>query len=67
MLTDGGEPETYQEAASHEKKMEWLKAMQEELKSLHENHTYDFVKLPQGKKALKTKWVYRLKTESNNS
>ena len=41
--------------------------MQEELKSLHENHTYDLVKLPQGKKAFKNKWVYRLKTESDNS
>ena len=55
MLTDEGEPETYQEATSHEKKTEWLKAMQEELKSLYENHTYDLVKLPQGKKALKKK------------
>ena len=25
------------------------------------------MKLPQGKKALKNKWVYRLKTEGNNS
>ena len=55
MLTDGGKPKTYQEATSHEKKMKWLKAMQEELKSLHENHIYDLVKLPRGKKALKNK------------
>lgn len=44
MLTDGGEPESYPEAMAHDKKDEWLKAMQEELKSLHENHTYDLVK-----------------------
>ena len=41
--------------------------MQEEVKSLLENHTYDLVKLPQGKKALRNKWVYRLKTENNSS
>ena len=41
--------------------------MQEEVRSLLENHTYDLVKLPQGKKALKNKWVYRLKTENNGS
>ena len=41
--------------------------MQEEVRSLLENHTYDFVKLPQGKKALRNKWVYRLKTENNGS
>jgi len=63
LLTDGGEPESYQEALEHEHKREWLKAMKEELKSLHENHTYDLVKLPKGKRALKNKWVFKLKTE----
>jgi len=41
--------------------------MQEEVKSLHENHTYDMVKLPKGKRALKNKWIYRLKTEDKGS
>ena len=39
--------------------------MQEEVRSLLENHTYDLVKLPQRKKALKNKWVYILKTKNN--
>ena len=67
MLTDGGEPETDQEDILHESKKEWVKAMQEKVRSLLENHTYDLVKLPQGKKALGNKWVYRLKTENNGS
>ena len=46
MLTDEGELETYQEAILHESKKEWVKAMQEEVRSLLENHTYDLVKLP---------------------
>ena len=37
------------------------------MRSLLDNHTYDLVKLPQGKKALINKWVYRLKTENNGS
>ena len=45
----------------------WVKVMQEEVRSLLENHTYDLVKLSQGKKVLKNKWVYRLKTEHNGS
>ena len=64
MLTNAGELETYQEAILHESKKEWVKAMQEEVRSLLENHTYDLVKLPQGKKSLINKWVYRLKTEN---
>ena len=67
MLTDGGEPETYQEAILHESKKGWVKVMQAEVRSLIENHIYDLVKLPQGNKALINKLVYRLKTVNNGS
>ncbi|BBH05263.1 hypothetical protein Prudu_016603 [Prunus dulcis] len=67
LLTDGGEPECYKEALTHDQQDEWLKAMHEEMQSLHESHTYDLVNLPKGRRALKNKWVYRLKTEENNS
>ena len=36
------------------------------MKSLNENHTYDLVKLPKRKRALKNKWVYRLNTENKS-
>ncbi|CAL1369479.1 unnamed protein product [Linum trigynum] len=52
---------------SHEDKEAWNKAMQEEMKSLQENHTYDLMKLPKGKISLKNKWVYKLKTEETSS
>ncbi|CAL9017851.1 unnamed protein product [Prunus brigantina] len=58
LLTDGGEPECYKEALTHDQHDEWLKAMHEEMQSLHENHTYDLVNLPKGRRALKNKWVY---------
>ena len=35
--------------------------MQEEMDSLHENHTYELAELPKGKNALRNKWVYKLK------
>ena len=41
--------------------------MQEEMNSLHENHTYKLIELPRGKKALRNKWAYKLKSgESEN-
>ena len=67
MLADGREPKIFEEAIFHEHKSEWVKAMQEEMKSLDKSHTYDSVKLPKGKRALKNKWVYMLKTENNSS
>jgi ATP-binding cassette subfamily B (MDR/TAP) protein 1 len=37
------------------------------MKSLHENHTFELVKLPKGKRALKNKWVFRLKIDEHCS
>ena len=67
LLTDGGEPECYEEAMESECKDQWVEAMKDELQSLHENHTFELVKLPKGKRALKNRWVYRLKQEEKSS
>ena len=37
------------------------------MKSLHENHSFELVKLLKGKKALKIRWVYRVKQEEHIS
>jgi ATP-binding cassette subfamily B (MDR/TAP) protein 1 len=66
-LIDANEPSCYEEAMSDEHKNHWLEAMKDEMSSLHENNTIELVKLRKGKKALKNKWVYRLKSEENNS
>jgi hypothetical protein len=55
LFSDGGEPESYREVMLHDQKNESQEAMQKEMKSLHENHTYDLVELPKGKIALKNK------------
>ena len=43
------------EAMAHNHNKEWLEAMNNEMKSLQDNHTYDLVKFPKGKRALKRK------------
>ncbi|KAJ0535983.1 putative RNA-directed DNA polymerase [Helianthus annuus] len=50
-----------------EHKREWVEAMQDEMNSLYENNTFELVKLPKGKRALKNKWVYKVKTEEHTS
>ena len=67
LIYDGEEPESYQEVMQHDQKKQWLEAMQDEMKSLHENHTYDLVELPKDKRTLKNKWVFRCKIEPNIS
>ncbi|KAG8492401.1 hypothetical protein CXB51_009724 [Gossypium anomalum] len=55
------EPSNYSEAVSCEDSEKWMFAMQEEMESLHKNRTWDLVKLPKGKKAVRCEWVFKKK------
>ena len=66
LLTDGGEPESYDEALKDEHKDEWNGAMEEEMDSFAENDTFELVKLPKDKKVLLNKWVFRVKHEEHS-
>ena len=65
LLTDEGEPESFQDVQSRSDKQYWLEAMQEEMSSLQKNRTYELVELPKGKRPLKNKWVFKLKKDGN--
>jgi hypothetical protein len=67
LLTDGGEPEDYEEACQTTDASKWELAMKDEMKSLISNQTWELAKLPMGKKALHNKWVYRVKEEHDGS
>jgi len=53
-LTDGREPECSEKALDNEEKQKWLDAIKDEIKSLHDNHTY----------ALENMWIFRVKQEA---
>ena len=63
LLTDSGEPESYDEAMQVDTKQKWEQGMKEEMDSLVKNQTWDLVKLHVRKRALQNKWVCRLKEE----
>ncbi|RVW18807.1 Retrovirus-related Pol polyprotein from transposon TNT 1-94 [Vitis vinifera] len=67
LLTDGGEPECYDEALQDENSSKWELAMKDEMDSLLGNQTWELTELPVGKKALHNKWVYRIKNEHDGS
>jgi Reverse transcriptase (RNA-dependent DNA polymerase) len=61
------EPITYNEAISTQEKEIWLKSMTRELETLSKNDTWTLVDLPIGKKAISTKWVYKIKKNDDKS
>ena len=58
------EPLSYKEAVIDPL---WQHAMAEELTALHQTHTWDLVPLPPGKRAIGSRWVYKIKTQSDGS
>ncbi|KAL0426860.1 UNVERIFIED_CONTAM: Retrovirus-related Pol polyprotein from transposon TNT 1-94 [Sesamum latifolium] len=57
----GDEPTTFHGVITSQKKKEWMGAMVEEIESLQKNCTWELVQLPEGKKVIECKWVYKKK------
>ena len=66
LLTKEGEPSTLQEAMSSSDASHWMTAMQEEMEALHKNKTWELVPLPQGRKAIGNKWIFKIKRNSDD-
>lgn len=59
--TEIEEPSTIEEALSSNHSEEWKAAADSEYRSLIENETWELVDLPEGRKAIGCKWVFRVK------
>ena len=55
-------PQSVEEAVQGTHSEKWKKAMESEMDSLKENGVYEIVDRPAGKKVVKSKWVFRVKT-----
>ena len=52
------EPWDVEQALGEEK---WRMAMEEEMKAIHDNKTWELTSLPPSQKAIRLKWVFKLK------
>jgi transposase InsO family protein len=62
-----GDPATYEEAVNSTHAREWIAAMEDEHQSLLRNGTWELVDLPEGRSAVKCKWVFKTKRKSNDT
>ncbi|GKD41858.1 retrovirus-related pol polyprotein from transposon TNT 1-94 [Tanacetum coccineum] len=61
-ITSGNEPKNFNQAVQDER---WKEAMKKEIRALEENDTWTLVDLPNGKHAVDSKWVYKIKYKPN--
>ena len=61
------EPTSMTEALASPDKMKWTEAMETEMESLHKNEVCDLVKLPKDRRAVGSKWVFKLKVGPDGS
>ncbi|GKC91721.1 ribonuclease H-like domain-containing protein, partial [Tanacetum coccineum] len=62
MINKSIEPKTYLEASQHK---HWVDAMNAEMDALYRNNTWEIVDLPVGRKAIGSKWVWKIKYKSD--
>ncbi|KAH9672540.1 protein kinase domain-containing protein [Citrus sinensis] len=63
-ITSTTEPSIFHEAV---KLPEWRKAMEDEITALEKNNTWTLTHLPDGKKAIGSRWVYKIKYQSDGT
>ena len=63
-LPDVKEPKSVCDA---QKSQEWADAMQAEMVSIHDHNVWELVELPEGRKPVGSKWVFKLKTNADGS
>ena len=54
----GVEPENYEEAIKHDV---WKKAMEEEIRMIEKNNTWELVAIPREREVVSLKWIYKIK------
>ena len=68
MLVDNTEePPTYDEAMMSPNSDKWKEAMKCEMGSMYENQVWTLVDLPDGRKAVENKWIFKRKTDTDGN
>ncbi|XP_010227146.2 uncharacterized protein LOC104581371, partial [Brachypodium distachyon] len=67
MLLDNDEPANYEEAMMSPDSEKWLEAMKSKMGSMYENQVWTLVDLPNDRKAVENKWIFKKKTDADGN
>ena len=67
MLLDHGEPTNYEEAMMSPDSDRWLEAMKSEIGSIYENKVWTLTYLPDDRRAIENKWIFKKKTDMDRN
>ena len=67
MLLDHDEPTNYEEAMMSPDSAKWLETMKSEMRSMYENKVWTLIDLPNDRRAIEIKWIFKRNTNADNS
>lgn len=67
MVKSDDAPKTYTEAISGPDGAKWKRAAEDEMNALIENGTWELTRLPNGRKPVASKWVFKIKHNADGS
>ena len=67
MLFDHDEPTNYEEAMMSPDSAKWLEAMKSKMGSMYDNKVWTLVDLPDDRRAIEIKWIFKRKTDADSS
>ena len=67
MLLDHDEPTNYEEAMMSPNSTKWLEAMKSEMGSMYKNKVWTLIDLPNDRRAIEIKWIFKRKTGADSS
>ena len=67
MLLDHDEPTNYEEAMVSPDSAKWLEAMRSEIRSMYENKVWTLIDFPNDRRDIEIKWIFKRKTDIDNS
>jgi hypothetical protein len=66
-IVENDDPATYDEVMMSPNSNKWHEAMKSEMESMYENQVWTLVELPNDRKAVENKWIFKKKTDADGN